>query len=70
MGLKYTSSFDSIRSNSRYTVGIYQESYEGASIPFILAGTPVVQEWQEDDPLAPIKGSTLTILCYINISHK
>jgi hypothetical protein len=26
-----------------------------------LASTPVVQEWQEDDPLAPIKGSTLTI---------
>lgn len=61
MGLKYTSSFDSIRSQSRYIVNIYQESYEGASIPFILAGTPVVQEWQEDDPLAPIKGSTLTI---------
>jgi hypothetical protein len=61
MGLKYTSSFDSIRSQSRYIVNIYQESYEGTSIPFILAGTPVVQEWQEDDPLAPIKGSTLTI---------
>jgi hypothetical protein len=61
MGLKYTSSFDSIRTQSRYIVNIYQESYEGASIPFILAATPVVQEWQEDDPLAPIKGSTLTI---------
>lgn len=61
MGLKYTSSFDSIRSQSRYIVNIYQESYEGDSIPFILAGTPVVQEWQEDNPLAPIKGSTLTI---------
>ena len=61
MGLKYTSSFDSIRSNSRYIVNIYQESYTGDPINVILAATPVVQEWQEDDPLAPIKGSTLTI---------
>jgi hypothetical protein len=61
MGLKYTSSFDSIRSQSRYVVNIYQESYSGSPINVILAATPVVQEWQEDDPLAPIKGSTLTI---------
>lgn len=62
MGLKYTSSFDSIRnSNSRYTVEIYQDSYDDSPINFVLAGTPVVHEWQEDDPLAPIKGSTLTI---------
>jgi len=61
MGLKYTSSFDSIRTESTYIVNIYQESYDSTPIPFILAATPVVQEWQEDDPLAPIKGSTLTI---------
>lgn len=61
MGLKYTGSFDSIRSNSRYLVNIYQESYTGDPITVILGATPVVQEWQEDDPLAPIKGSTLTI---------
>lgn len=61
MGLKYRGEFDSIRSNSRYIVGIYQESYTGDPINVILAATPVVQEWQEDDPLAAIKGSTLTI---------
>jgi len=62
MGLKYTGSFDSIRNNnSRYIVNIYQESYTGDPITVILGATPVVQEWQEDDPLAPIKGSTLTI---------
>jgi len=62
MGLKYTSSFDSIRNgNSRYIVNIYQDSYSGDPINYVLASTPVVQEWQEDDPLAPIKGSTLTI---------
>jgi hypothetical protein len=61
MGLKYTSSFDSIRTQSRYTVNIYQDSYDGSPIDIILGATPVVQEWQEDDPLAPIKGSTLTI---------
>jgi hypothetical protein len=61
MGLKYTGSFDSIRSQSRYVVNIYQESYSGSPINVILAATPLVQEWQEDDPLAPIKGSTLTI---------
>jgi hypothetical protein len=61
MGLKYTSSFDSIRTESTYIVNIYQDSYEGSPIDIILGATPVVQEWQEDDPLAPIKGSTLTI---------
>ena len=61
MGLKYTSSFDSIRTQSRYIVNIYQDSYDDEPIDFILAATPVVQEWQEDDPLAPIKGSTLTV---------
>jgi hypothetical protein len=62
MGLKYTSSFDSIRNgNSRYVVNIYQDSYTGDPINYVLASTPVIQEWQEDDPLAPIKGSTLTI---------
>jgi hypothetical protein len=61
MGLKYTSSFDSIRSQSRYILNIYQNSYDGSPIDVILAATPVVHEWQEDDPLAPIKGSTLTI---------
>ena len=61
MGLKYTSSFDSIRTQSRYNLEIYQDSYDSTPIPIILAATPVVQEWQEDDPLAPIKGSTLTI---------
>jgi len=61
MALKYTGSFDSVRTNSRYTVNIYQESYTSDPITIILGATPVVQEWQEDDPLAPIKGSTLTI---------
>lgn len=61
MGLKYTSSFDSIRTQSRYNLEIYQDSYDSTPIPIILAATPIVQEWQEDDPLAPIKGSTLTI---------
>lgn len=62
MGLKYTSSFDSIRNNnSRYIVNIYQDSYTDEPINFVLGATPVIQEWQEDDPLAPIKGSTLTI---------
>lgn len=61
MGLKYTGSFDSIRSNSRYLVNIYQETYTGDPITVILGATPVIHEWQEDDPLAPIKGSTLTI---------
>jgi hypothetical protein len=61
MGLKYTSSFDSIRTQSRYNLEIYQDSYDSTPINVILAATPIVQEWQEDDPLAPIKGSTLTI---------
>lgn len=61
MGLKYTSSFDAFRTQSRYIVNIYQDSYTGDPITVILGATPVIHEWQEDDPLAPIKGSTLTI---------
>jgi hypothetical protein len=61
MGLKYTGSFDAIRTQNRYTIEIYQDSYSDDPIEVILGATPVVQEWQEDDPLAPIKGSTLTI---------
>jgi hypothetical protein len=61
MGLKYRGQFDSIRTNSRYIVGIYQDSYTGDVIDVILSATPVIHEWQEDDPLTPIKGSTLTI---------
>jgi hypothetical protein len=52
MGLKYTSSFDSIRTQSRYNLEIYQDSYDSTPINVILAATPIVQEWQEDDPLA------------------
>ena len=61
MGLKYTGSFDSVRTNSTYIVNIYQDSYDDSPISFVLAATPIIHEWQEDDPLAPIKGSTLTI---------
>jgi len=61
MALKYRGSFDSVRTQSRYFLGIYQDSYTGDPIDVILGATPVVHEWQEDDPLTPIKGSTLTI---------
>ena len=59
-GLKYQSSFDNKVSNT-YNVKIYEKNYSGSTTTFLLAGTPVIQEWQVDDPKAPIKGCQLTV---------
>jgi hypothetical protein len=60
-GIKYYSEFDSFKTLQSYILNIYQKDYTGGSTELLLSGSPVVQEWQEDDPIAPIKGSTLKI---------
>lgn len=60
-GLKYESSFDSLKPLQSYNVKIYEKDYTGSTINILLAGTPAAQEWQDDDPQAPIKGCTLDI---------
>jgi hypothetical protein len=59
-GLRYTSSFDSI-AGLTHTTEIYKKDYSGSSDSFVLAGTPVVQEWQADDPKQPIAGCQLIV---------
>ena len=60
-GIKYYSEFDSFKTLQSYILNIYQKDYTGGSTELLLSGSPVIQEWQEDDPIAPIKGSTLKI---------
>jgi len=60
-GLKYTSQFDSFKPLQGYQVDIFEKDYTGDSTTVLLSGTPVVQEWQEDDPKAPIRGCTLKV---------
>ena len=59
-GLRYTSSFDSI-AGLTHTTEIYKKDFSGSSDSFVLAGTPVVQEWQADDPKQPIAGCQLIV---------
>ena len=59
-GLKYTSSFDSLKGEG-YTVDIYQKDYVGSSTNILLGGNPVVHKWDDDNPHAAIKGSTCEI---------
>jgi hypothetical protein len=60
MQVKYECSFDSLKSEN-YTLQILQKNYTGQIISVKGAATPVIQEWQTDDPKAPVKGSSLTI---------
>ena len=61
-GLRYTADFDSL-SNAplNFTLNIYKNGYVGTADTITLSESPAVQEWQDDDPFKPIKGSTLTI---------
>ena len=61
-GVRYTASFNSIgQNNLSYTLNLRLKDYTGSAETIYLTENPVVQEWQEDDPKAPIKGSTLKI---------
>ena len=60
-GLKYQSTFDSFQPLLSYQIFIYAKDYTGSPIDLILSGNPAIHEWQDDDPKAPIKGSTLKV---------
>lgn len=67
-GLKYQCTFDplsDIDTSPYYTIQILQKNYSGASYNITGGEIPVLHEWQTDDPLATIKGSSLT-LSFIN----
>lgn len=59
--LKYQSRFDSFQPLLSYQLLIYAKGYDGSAIDLILSGNPAIHEWQDDDPKAPIKGSTLKV---------
>lgn len=63
-GLKYQGEFDST-DQQRYRVEISQKDYVGGNYPLVMAGKPVVHNWQTDDPKAAIKGSSC-VLTVIN----
>lgn len=58
--LKYQCNFDSLQSES-YTIQILQKNYTGQSINVKGGATPVLHDWQTDDPKAPVKGSSLSV---------
>ena len=60
----YTATFDVMQSIEPFLsvkVDIFKKDYDGDPQTITLTGTPVVHEWQDDDPFAPIKGSTCKI---------
>lgn len=61
-GLKYFAEFNTISSqNLTFRLEISKKDYTGDETEIILTSTGCVQEWQEDNPYAPIKGCTLNI---------
>jgi hypothetical protein len=57
----YNANFDSFEQLLTYRLKIYKKDYTGGLSQIILSGNPVIHEWQDDDPKAPIKGSTLKV---------
>lgn len=67
-GLKYTCTFDPVVELSNipvYTIEILQKSYTGEVFSITGGTVPALQNWETDDPKAPIKGSSLT-MAFIN----
>lgn len=60
-GAIYTAAFDSYDSLMSYNLTIKKKNYTGDPQILLLSGTPVIHEWQEDDPKPPIKGSSLKL---------
>jgi hypothetical protein len=58
-GLKYICTFDSIEDNQSYKVELLFKDYEGFYFNLTGASTPVVHSFNEDNPKAIIKGSSI-----------
>lgn len=61
--VKYNGSFQPINNPEglTYFVKIHETGYTGDPIDILLSGIPIVHEWQEDEPIKAIKGSTLKV---------
>lgn len=59
--LKYDCRFDSFNPLLSYQLLIYKKDFYDSPASLLLSGNPVIHEWQDDDPKAPIKGSTLKV---------
>jgi hypothetical protein len=57
----YSNEFDSFLPLMTVKLQIEKKDYTGAPIEIVLSGNPIIQEWQEDDPKAPIRGCTLKV---------
>jgi len=61
-GLKYTCNFGRIdATGDSYTINIYKNNYGGSSTAIKGSAAPVVHTWENDEPKAVIKGSSLSI---------
>jgi len=65
-GLRYSSDFDSFQPLLTYRLNIFKKDFSGPNGEILLSGNPVIHEWQDDDPKASIKGSTLKISILVN----
>lgn len=63
-GIKYQCDFDALTESSvnhSYSLQILQKDYISSIIPVKGGASPAILSYQEDDPKAPIKGSSLSI---------
>jgi hypothetical protein len=65
-GLKYSCRFDPVADISNvFLIEIFQKGYSGQIFDIIGSTTPALQNWETDDPKAPIKGCSLS-MSFIN----
>lgn len=65
-GLKYLCSFDPISDEAVvFKIDIFQKDYTGEIFDIKGSATPVLQQWETDDPKAPIKGCSLN-MAFVN----
>jgi hypothetical protein len=57
----YSNEFDSLDNLLTLRLQIEKKDFTGSPIDIILSGNPIIQEWQEDDQKAPIRGCTLKV---------
>jgi len=61
-GLIYFANFNTISAEPlNYRLNIYKKDYDGATSEITLTANACIQEWQDDNPMEPIKGCTLNV---------
>lgn len=61
----YQSDFSSIGTNRDFKFEILKKNYNGPFYSITAAATPVIHSWDTDNPIAPVKGASLSFT-YIN----